>query len=145
MDRTQITNLAYRLLLRHQEISKEQELTPETIEKIAERIQRIQAGLAPEMEFMAAINWLGRVVSVQRLDQTPLPRYVESGDIEVPDLIAIVQIDGKTFPVLIEVKTKSDKKLVWTESYLQGLKRYAKILQMPLCSGLEALEHLGAV
>jgi hypothetical protein len=47
MDRTQITNLAYRHLLRHQEISKEQELTPETIEKNSlSEFKRIQAVLA---------------------------------------------------------------------------------------------------
>ena len=131
MDSTKITELAYRLLFGYSEASKYFDLTPETIDRISKRIQRIRAGLAPEMEFMAAVNWLSSVVCIHRLDQTPLPRYFDGYDVQQPDLLAIVHHKDRLLPLLIEVKTKNDKKLVWREDYLQKLQRYAEIVNMP--------------
>jgi Holliday junction resolvase len=131
MDSTKITELAYRLLFGYGEVSKHFDLTPETIGQLSKRIQRIRAGLAPEMEFMAAINWLSRVVIIHRLDQTPLPRYFDGYDVQQPDLLAIVHHKDRLLPVLIEVKTKNDNKLVWKEDYLQKFQRYAELVNMP--------------
>jgi Holliday junction resolvase len=131
MDSNKITELAYRLLFCYSEVSKHFDLTSETIDHLSKRIQRIRAGLAPEMEFMAAVNWLSRVVGIHRLDQTPLPRYFDGYDVQQPDLLAIVHHKDRLLPVLIEVKTKNDKKLVWKEDYLQRFQRYAEIVNMP--------------
>jgi len=132
MDPKQITEWAFRLLLSYGELSKEREFTPETLDLVAQRIQRIRAGLAPEIEFMAAVNWLSNVVVIHRLDQTPMPHYCNTEEVQQPDLLAIVRYEGRLVPVLIEVKTKDDSKLVWREDYLRGLLRYADIVQMPL-------------
>lgn len=132
MDPQLITEWAFRLLQNHNELSKEDELTPEVLELVAKRIQRIRAGLAPEIGFMASVNWLSNVVAIHRLDQTPLPRYYDGDEIEPPDLLAVVQYQHKLIPVLIEVKTTNDKQLVWREDYLHKFQRYAEIVQMPL-------------
>src|SRR5262245_30339682 len=99
MDPKLITEWAFRLLQNHNELSKEDDLTPEALELVAKRIQRIRAGLAPEIEFMASVNWLSNVVAIHRLDQTPLPRYCDGDKIQQPDLLAVVQYEHKLIPV----------------------------------------------
>jgi Holliday junction resolvase len=112
--------------------TKEKALDPETLERLTERVQQIRAGLGPEMEFVAAVNWLSHVLSIHRLEQTPIPKYVDGDSFRVPDVLAITIHERELIPVLIEVKTTQDECLVWSEEYLHSLQRYADAVQMPL-------------
>jgi Holliday junction resolvase len=132
MDAKQITEAAFRLLQHYGEVSKAESLDPETLDRLTQRVQRIRAGLAPEKEFVAAVNWLSNVVAIHQLDQTPQPTYCSFNEMRVPDLIAIALYDEHLIPVLIEVKTTDDGKLIWREDYLQALQRYAEAVRMPL-------------
>jgi Holliday junction resolvase len=132
MDAKQITEAAFRLLQHYGEVSKAESLNPETLDRLTQRVQQIRAGLAPEKEFVAAVHWLSNVVTIHQLDQTPQPAYREFNEMRIPDLIAIALYNGHLVPVLIEVKTTDDGKLIWREDYLQALQRYAEAVRMPL-------------
>lgn len=132
MDSKQLTEIAFRILQNYDEASKETSLDDEALERLTERVQRIRSGIAPEKEFIAAVNWLGNAVSVHQLDQTPQPLYCKVEEVRVPDLLAIVLYQGYVVPVLIEVKTTEDDKLIWREDYLRALQRYAEAVRMPL-------------
>jgi Holliday junction resolvase len=132
MDNKQITELAFRLQEAYGLALKEKALDPSTLEELARRMQEIRAGITPEMEFVAAANWLSRTVVIHRVDQTPQPKYRERDKFRIPDVVAIVRYNGHLLPVLIEVKTSKEGKLVWTEEYLQSLQRYATAVDMPL-------------
>lgn len=103
-------------------------------DKIEERIGRIRMGLVPEQEFRAIATWLGNCIGIYGLDQTPMP--VVTGAVleklEVPDFLAFVKYEGKILPVLIEVKSSEEKKLVWPEKYLTSLNKFAELLGLPL-------------
>jgi Holliday junction resolvase len=132
MDAKQITETAFRLLQHYGEVSKVESLDPETLERLTQRVQRIRAGLAPEKELIAAVNWLSNVVAIHQLDQTPQPAYCKFNEMRIPDLLAIALYEGHLIPILIEVKTTDDDKLIWREDYLQALERYAEAVRMPL-------------
>jgi Holliday junction resolvase len=132
IDHKQITELAFRLEQAYSVVLKQQSLDPGTIETLTQRLQEIRAGLAPEMEFVAAVNWLSHVVAIHRLDQTPQPNYCKSDKFRTPDVLAIVRYKGHLFPVLIEVKNSKESKLEWTKGYLQSLQRYANAVNSPL-------------
>jgi hypothetical protein len=44
----------------------------------------------------------------------------------------VTTIEGKTQPLLIEIKRSNEEKLVWTEKYISGLRNYARLLRIPL-------------
>jgi Holliday junction resolvase len=93
----------------------------------------IEAGLSPELEFIAAVNWLGRTLTVNRIDQTPLHRYHDGGpESRVPDILSIASIDGNSVPLLIEVKKSAKDPMKWSDKYLSGLRVYADTLKLPL-------------
>lgn len=131
-DSKQITELAFRMLTIATEVSREEKLDSETIDRVTERIRRIRAGLGPELEFVAVVNWLACCLAIHRLDQTPLPKCMTGTHLRIPDILAISLKDGKIAPVLIEVKTSDDDTLVWADAYLQSLQGYADALRLPL-------------
>jgi hypothetical protein len=45
----------------------------EIIEGVSTRMHEIGSGLSPEFEFIAGVNWLGKISSINRVDQTPPP------------------------------------------------------------------------
>jgi len=51
---------------------------------------------------------------------------------QAPDLLAFPIVNNKPFPVLIEVKSRHDKRLKWSEKYLNSLRRFADCLEIPL-------------
>ena len=51
---------------------------------------------------------------------------------KVPDLLAVFSDGGEKRAALIEVKTGEKMTLVWTRSYLEKLKAYADLLNLPL-------------
>jgi Holliday junction resolvase len=50
----------------------------------------------------------------------------------VPDLLAVFDVRGQHYPVLIEVKASVDNTLSWKPDYLSSLERYAGLLGLPL-------------
>jgi len=128
----QLTEIAFRILPSYVELLKQKTLDPDTLDAVTTRIRQIYAGLAPEKEFAAAVNWMSNVVAIHSLDQTPIPNYSGAEKFQVPDLLAIVKYKGHLLPALIEVKKRNDDALKWREDYVQSLKRYADALRMPL-------------
>jgi Holliday junction resolvase len=132
MNAKEITEIAFRLLNNYAEVSKEKTLDSDSVERISQRVKGIRAGLAIEMEFVAAVNWLAHVVVVHRLEQIPMPNYHDPAPIKIPDVLAIVTHHGRLVPALIEVKATDEGRLVWGEKYMGSLQRYAEAVQMPL-------------
>jgi Holliday junction resolvase len=126
-----ITELAFRLLPSAEEIARGG-LGDVTLQRVADRLAMIRDGLAPEIEFISAVNWLGHCLAVNRIDQLPLPRYLEGEEFRVPDVLAICRKGEKTVPVLIEIKKTLDDEIVWTEAYLFALRRFAEAMKMPI-------------
>jgi len=132
-----LTDLAFRVLPTARELARElareSHVEAEVTTAISKRIRELEAGLSPELEFIAAVNWLGRTATINRIEQTPLPPCHDSPvELKVPDIICVVWADGRMIPLLIEVKRSSEAKLVWTEKYLTGLRGYAEALDIPL-------------
>jgi hypothetical protein len=126
-----ITELAFRLLPSAEEIAREG-IGDEAMQRVANRLATIRDGLAPEVEFISVVNWLGHCLAVNRIDQLPLPQYLEGDEFRVPDVLAICRNGEKTVPVLIEIKKTLDDEIVWTEAYLSALRRYAEAMKMPI-------------
>jgi hypothetical protein len=137
-----LTSLAFRALpvIREvvRELVKEGHGEDDVVHAVANRVQQIQAGLSPELEFIAAANWLGKIHAINRIDQIPLPQTAEKTErVYVPDILCIATTHAGNQPFLIEVKTTAGPpstklKLVWTEKYITSLRRYSEVLQMPL-------------
>ena len=101
-------------------------------ESLAARVKSLESGLLPEDEFIATACWLGNCASVHRIDQTPYPLPATTDEMQAPDLLAFPIVDNKPFPVLIEVKSRHDKRLKWSEKYLNSLRLFAECLGIPL-------------
>lgn len=132
-----LTDLAFRILpiAREfaRELGKDGQLETDVISTVAARISAIEDGLSPELEFIAAVNWLGRALAVNRIDQLPLPTYCKDGpEMAVPDILCVASVKGKPLPVLIEVKKSIRNPIVWNKRYLGGLRAYADALGLPL-------------
>jgi len=133
-----LTDLAFRVLpvARElaRELAREGRIEAEVVSAVSRRIKQLEAGLSPELEFIAAVNWLGWTPAINRIDQTPLPPcHTTTDELKVPYIICAASLDGRTLPLLIEVKrTSAEAKLVWTEKYLTALRRYAEKLNLPL-------------
>jgi hypothetical protein len=108
------------------------------------RFEVLWRALEPEDEFALILSWLGKCRLVHKLSQEQLP--VTSTNIyRVPDLLAVFDHQGKTIPVLIEVKTSSQRggSPSLKPGVLSGLKpgylRYAETVGLPI---LVAWRHL---
>jgi Holliday junction resolvase len=101
-------------------------------ESLAARVKSLESGLLPEDEFIATVCWLGNCTSVHRIDQTPYPLPTTTEEMQAPDLLAFPIVNNKPFPVLIEVKSRHDTRLKWSEKYLNSLRRFAECLGIPL-------------
>lgn len=95
-------------------------------------LQRLDRGLPAEDEFACLLKWLGRCACVHGLDQ----RQSESSKAKykIPDLLALLHLDGVARPFLIEVKTTSGerKRLKWSQAYRAKLVAYADQVGIPL-------------
>src|ERR1051326_1700704 len=101
---------------------------------LAEKVQRVHSGLNPEKEFFALVSWLGRCACINSIEDLPMPVVpsVSKPEFRPADFLSVSRHGGKLLPVLIEVKTTDDDKLVWTEPYLTSLQRFAGLLRLPL-------------
>jgi Holliday junction resolvase len=132
-----LTDLAFKVLPTAKEIArelaKEAACEADVVRMVSERLKILESGLSPELEFIAAVNWLGRTRAISRIDQTPLPRCNDTlPELKVPDVLCEIALNEKTLPLLIEVKRSNEGKLVWSEKYITGLRRYAEAMQVPL-------------
>lgn len=103
-----------------------------SIEALAARIKALRKGLMPEDEFAATVCWLGNCAGIHRIDQSPTPFPKSGAAMRAPDFIAFPLVGDKPTPILIEVKSHSEKYLDWTEKYLNSLKAFAQHLNLPL-------------
>lgn len=101
-------------------------------EKLGDRIKRIHSGLQPELEFFVVSSWLGNCIAINRIDQTPLPTSTTEKTIRAPDFILIANLKGKQLPLLVEIKTSDENKVIWSEPYFNSLKRFSEFLKLPL-------------
>lgn len=99
---------------------------------LGERVQRIRAGLKVEKEFFSMVSWLGRCAAIHGIDQSRMPVADHQNNLRAPDFLAVVQYGPCLVPVLIEVKSCNDDKLVWTDTYITSLRAFADALQLPL-------------
>ena len=88
-------------------------------------------GLPREDEFSVVCGWLGCCDVIHKLDQKQTPEK-SSERYQVPDLLAIFNVQGKQVPVLIEVKSKKDNTLSFRPDYMEKLKQYSNVLNLPI-------------
>jgi hypothetical protein len=101
---------------------------------LVNRLKIQEIGLSAEDEFITLVNWLGKCKLVHKLDQEQFPLPCRDS-YQVPDLLAVFKFSGSLQPVLIEVKTTTNqlpKPLSWKPDYLNKLKRYSSLLNLPL-------------
>lgn len=98
---------------------------------VAERVRRLDIGLPVEDEFSVICAWLGKCQLLHKLDQYQVP-VASKQKFQVPDLLAKFSTQTSKSPVLIEVKSKSDKLLSFQPDYLKRLQNYADLVGMPL-------------
>ncbi len=104
-------------------------------EDVLRRLEQLQRGLEPEDEFSLVLSWLGQCRLVHKLGQEQLP--LESiGTYRVPDLLAVLDFNGRNIPVLIEVKHTEMADPSSLEEGILSLKpgylSYAEALGLPL-------------
>lgn len=99
--------------------------------EIAEFVSRLERGLPAEDEISVIFHWLGRCRLVHKLDQYPYPPNAWQ-NYRIPDLLAVFDVEGKTVPVLVEVKVSAENVLSWKPDYLAALQHYADLLGLPL-------------
>ena len=97
--------------------------------KISDKLQQLNRGRPVEGEFAALALWSGHCKYLHKLDRDTLPK---SCQYFVPDFICFLDIDGKTIPVLIEVKTSKNEVLKFSKKYYSGLKDFADMLRLPI-------------
>lgn len=99
--------------------------------EVAKRVRRLDIGLPAEDEFSVVCGWLGKCELLHKLDQCQVP-VGSKKYFQVPDLLAKFSTQTSKPPVLVEVKSKSDKVLSFKPEYLNGLQNYADLMGMPL-------------
>ena len=104
---------------------------------VRDKLLRMTQGLSAEDEFAALCVWSGKCSLVHKLDTDVRPQP-KDGAYRVPDLLCIVDYQGRSVPVLIEVKTSRRDRVPLTRSYCAKLKNYADVLGLPL---LFAFKH----
>jgi len=95
---------------------------------LMEKIKRVHKGLSAEHEFAAIAAWLGKCSLLTQLDDV----LHSSGAYGVPDFLVVANHEGREIPLLVEVKSYDDDKLTWSASYLESLKAFASLLNLPL-------------
>jgi hypothetical protein len=97
-------------------------------EKIGERLRGIHKGWSAEHEFAAIASWLGNPRLIVNADEV----LVTDGHFRVPDFFVVARRANRDIPFLVEVKNESEDVIVWSESYLSSLRRFAQLLNVPL-------------
>lgn len=98
---------------------------------VADEVRRLDIGLPLEDEFSVVCAWLGKCQLLHKLDQQQVP-VASKDEFQVPDLLAKFSTQTIKSPVLIEVKSKKDKRLSFKPEYIRRLQNYADLVNMPL-------------
>ena len=98
---------------------------------VADKVKRLDIGLPREDEFSVICGWLGRCSLIHKLDQQQTPSSSKK-EFQVPDLLAVFDVDGNKIKILIEVKSSTKNTLSMRPDYLKKLKNYAALLELPL-------------
>jgi Holliday junction resolvase len=102
-----------------------------SVEDLQKKMESLLRGLPAEDEFIMLVNWLGKCKLIHKLEQEQFPKT--SLDIyQVPDFFAVFEFHGRDIPVLIEVKKTKKDKIKWSAKYVDKIKRYAALLNLPL-------------
>lgn len=101
-------------------------------EALAAKLESLERGLPAEKEFIALASWLGKCKLIHKFGDEEHYPLVSQGSYQVPDLLAVFEHEGRLVPTLVEVKAISKPKLSWTPDYLDRLRRYAELLNLPL-------------
>ncbi|MDR9765490.1 hypothetical protein RJP56_05380 [Shewanella baltica] len=99
--------------------------------ELANRVLRLNVGLPLEDEFSVLCGWLGKCTLIHKLDQQQYPSHSKN-NYQVPDLMAVFDVKGKAIPVLIEVKSSYKNVLSFTPEYIQKLKNYSSLMNLPV-------------
>lgn len=100
-------------------------------ERLAQRLKTLHVGLPREDEFAVVCTWLSRCALIHKLDQSQAPTS-STEKFQVPDLLAVFELDGRNVPVLVEVKSSNKQTLSFRPDYFQRLKRYGDTLNLPV-------------
>lgn len=100
-------------------------------EVLAKKVKRLDIGLPLEDEFSVLCGWLGQCKLIHKLDQQQYPA-VSKDEFQVPDLFASFKRDDKNIPVFIEVKSSHKNVLSFTPKYIEKLKAYSELLNLPI-------------
>lgn len=111
------------------------------VDLLIERIKQIDKGLVQEDEFIYLVNWLPNCISVSKIDQSSMPTS-HSTLLGVTDLLAVFEIDGVRKSFLIEVKTSQKGKLSWSEKYVNKLKAYSELHNLPVLIAWKCTDYL---
>jgi Holliday junction resolvase len=101
------------------------------VSSVIDRVKRLDLGIPAEDEISFILSWLGRCIIVHKLAQEQYPPD-SIGKFQVPDLFACFIKDDTRIPVLIEVKSSNKNKLSWKESYINKLKNYSALIDLPV-------------
>lgn len=105
---------------------------------LTEEAKRILGATAPEDEFMAIAIWSGRCSLVHKLAPDKYPLGADK-TYKIPDLLAVLEYEGRSIPVLIEVKSTYTRKrpgpIAFAKlgpSYRRRLQNYGELLGLPI-------------
>lgn len=105
---------------------------------VTKEAKRILGATAPEDEFMVIAIWSGRCSLIHKL---PPDKYPLGADktYKIPDLFAVLEYEGRSIPVLIEVKSTYTRKRPgpiaaarFSSSYRRRLQNYGELLGLPV-------------
>jgi hypothetical protein len=95
---------------------------------LTERVRRIHEGFSAEHEFAAIASWLGRCSLVSQIDDV----LHTSRIYRAPDFLVVARYKGREIPFLVEVKSTDDDALEWTGNYMESLRAFAALMNLPL-------------
>ena len=96
--------------------------------EFVEKVQRVHRGFSAEHEFAAIASWLGKCSLVTQLDDV----MHSSGMYRAPDFLVVVSLKGQEVPFLVEVKSEVSDRLKWSAGYIESLKAFANLVNLPL-------------
>lgn len=101
---------------------------------IRSKLGQLNRGLPAEGEFTALALWSGRCKYIHKLDQDILPKDCAY---EIPDFLCIFEVDGRTVPLLVEVKTSKNQVRSFGKKYCSALQSFADRLGLPILIALK--------
>jgi len=102
--------------------------------RIRNKLRQLNRGLPAEDEFTALALWSGRCKYIHKLDRDILPKDCAY---EIPDFLCILEVDGRTIPLLVEVKTSSNQVRSFGKKYCSALQSFADRLGLPILIALK--------